>query len=63
MKNPSKYSIVLVSEGAMFEGGEMVFKDKTTDAFGHAKLVALVTLFQRRLSNYPPNIITERKSM
>src|SRR5512143_2794093 len=29
-RNPSKYSVVLVSEGAMFEGGEMVFQDKTT---------------------------------
>lgn len=37
-RNPSKYSIVLVSEGAMFEGGEMVFKDDETDAYGHAKL-------------------------
>lgn len=37
-KNPSRYSIVLVSEGAMFEGGDMVFQDKTTDAYGHAKL-------------------------
>ncbi len=37
-RNPSKYSIVLVSEGAKLEGGEMVFKDQTTDAFGHAKL-------------------------
>ena len=36
--NPSHYSIVVVSEGAMFEGGEMVFQDRTTDAFGHAKL-------------------------
>jgi ATP-dependent phosphofructokinase / diphosphate-dependent phosphofructokinase len=36
--NPSKYSIVLVSEGAMFEGGEMVFKDGPIDSFGHAKL-------------------------
>ena len=36
--NPSKYSIVLVSEGAMFEGGEMMFKDGATDSFGHAKL-------------------------
>src|SRR4030043_886558 len=35
--NPSRYSVVLVSEGAMFEGGEMVFLDKTTDAFGHMK--------------------------
>jgi 6-phosphofructokinase 1 len=37
-RNPSKYSIVLISEGAMFEGGEMMFKDSATDAFGHAKL-------------------------
>ncbi len=36
--NPSKYAIVLVSEGAKFEGGEMIFKDGATDAFGHAKL-------------------------
>src|SRR5512141_371520 len=36
--NPSRYSVLLISEGAMFEGGEMVFADKTTDAFGHAKL-------------------------
>ena len=36
--NPSKYSIVLVSEGAKIEGGEMMFKDSVTDAFGHAKL-------------------------
>ena len=25
-KNPSKYSVVLVSEGAMFEGGEMIYR-------------------------------------
>jgi 6-phosphofructokinase len=36
--NPSKYAIVLVSEGAKFEGGDMMFKDEATDAFGHAKL-------------------------
>ncbi len=38
MQNPSRYTIALISEGAMFEGGEMVFKDRTTDAYGHAKL-------------------------
>ena len=37
-QNPSKYSVLLVSEGAMFEGGEMIFQTATTDAFGHAKL-------------------------
>lgn len=37
-RNPSKYAVVLVSEGAMYTGGEMVFQDGTTDAYGHAKL-------------------------
>jgi ATP-dependent phosphofructokinase / diphosphate-dependent phosphofructokinase len=37
-RNPSKYSVVLVSEGATFDTSEMVFTDTTTDAFGHAKL-------------------------
>ena len=37
-RNPSKYSIVLVSEGAKIEGGEMMFKEGEKDAFGHAKL-------------------------
>ncbi len=36
--NPSKYSVALVSEGAMFEGGDMVFAADVKDAFGHKKL-------------------------
>jgi 6-phosphofructokinase 1 len=36
--NPSSYAVLLVSEGAMFEGGEMVFEDQALDAYGHAKL-------------------------
>lgn len=38
LRNPSRYSIVLVSEGATFEGGDVMFEGQTTDAFGHAKL-------------------------
>ncbi|PYT64306.1 MAG: phosphofructokinase, partial [Acidobacteria bacterium] len=37
-RNPSHYSTVLVSEGAMFEGGEMIFEKEAADAFGHKKL-------------------------
>ena len=48
-KNPSKYSIALVSEGAMFKGGEMVFQDKTADAYGHAKLGGIGDLVSARL--------------
>ncbi len=38
-RNPSKYSIVLVSEGAMFKGmDDMTFTNTEKDMFGHAKL-------------------------
>jgi len=37
-RNPSRYAIVIVSEGASYEGGEMVFEGHSTDAYGHAKL-------------------------
>src|SRR5213594_1165667 len=47
--NPSHYSVVLVSEGAMFEGGEMVFTDKTIDAFGHMKLGGIGDLISAEL--------------
>ncbi len=67
-RNPSKYSIVLVSEGAMFEGGEMVFQDRTTDAYGHAKLGGIGDLVasevQNRSAQYnngvPINIINQK---
>jgi 6-phosphofructokinase 1 len=54
--NPSKYSVALVSEGAMFEGGEMIFQDRTTDAYGHAKLGGIGDLvsanIQERTAKY-----------
>ena len=36
--NPSRYSVVLVSEGAAFEEGEMVFEKEERDQYGHRKL-------------------------
>jgi len=37
--NPSKYSVVLVSEGAMLQdAAEMTFEDNEKDMFGHKKL-------------------------
>jgi 6-phosphofructokinase 1 len=38
IRNSSHYAIVIVSEGASYEGGEMVFEGHSTDAYGHAKL-------------------------
>ena len=48
-KNPSRYSIVLVSEGAMFSGGEMVFTDSNQDAYGHKKLGGIGDLVSEEL--------------
>jgi 6-phosphofructokinase len=67
-RNPSKYSVVLVSEGAMFETGEMIFTDKTTDAFGHAKLGGIgdmvSTEIKERSAKYnngkPINVINQK---
>jgi len=53
-RNPSKYSIVIVSEGAMYEGGEMIFQDKTSDAFGHKKLGGIGDLVSEKLKELSP---------
>ena len=36
--NPSRYSVVLASEGTLFKGEEMIYQDAEKDMFGHAKL-------------------------
>jgi ATP-dependent phosphofructokinase / diphosphate-dependent phosphofructokinase len=67
-RNPSRYSVVIVSEGAMFEGGEMVLSDRTTDAFGHMKLGGIGDLVSAELKTRgakynkgkPINVINQR---
>jgi 6-phosphofructokinase 1 len=49
-KNPSRYSVVLVSEGAMFEGGEMVFAKASADDFGHKKLGGIGDLVSEEIA-------------
>ena len=66
--NPSKYSVVLVSEGATYEGGEMIFEDQTTDMFGHKKLGGIGDLISAELKELSPkfnngkriNVINQR---
>ncbi len=53
-RNPSRYSVLLVSEGARFEGGEMVFEDKARDAYGHAKLGGIGEQISARLKALAP---------
>lgn len=53
-RNPSKYSVVLVSEGATFEGSDMVFADTTRDAYGHAKLGGIGDVVSAKLKELSP---------
>jgi 6-phosphofructokinase len=67
--NPSKYSVVLVSEGATFKGmDQMVFEDQEVDAFGHKKLGGIGDRVSRALRDLSPkfndgrriNVISQR---
>ncbi len=60
-RNPSHYSTVLVSEGAMFEGGEMVFEKEAADAFGHKKLGGIGDLVSEELTLLSPNYNNGKK--
>src|SRR3990172_4807326 len=53
-RNPSKYSVVLVSEGAMYTGGEMVFEDTSTEAYGHKKLGGIGDLVSVKIRELSP---------
>lgn len=53
-KNPSRYSVVLISEGAMFEGREMIFQNAEKDAYGHAKLGGIGDLVSAKLKELSP---------
>ena len=52
-RNPSRYAIVLVSEGAHF-GGDRVYADPARDAFGHAKLGGIGDLVSAELQARSP---------
>lgn len=49
LKNPSRYSVVLVSEGAVFAGSEMIFKSREKDQYGHAKLGGIGDLISDKI--------------
>lgn len=53
-KNPSNYSVVLVSEGAMFDGGEMIFQNAEKDMFGHKKLGGIGDIVGKGLKELSP---------
>ena len=61
-RNPSAYSVVLVSEGATFTGSEeMVFEDQETDMFGHKKLGGVGDRVSRVLRDLSPKYNNGRR--
>jgi 6-phosphofructokinase 1 len=53
--NPSRYSVVIVSEGATFHGIETVFSGNEQDMFGHKKLGGIGDIVSARLKDLSPN--------
>jgi 6-phosphofructokinase len=66
--NPSRYSVVLVSEGATFHGVERVFENHDQDMYGHMKLGGIGDIISERLKELSPkyndghgiNVINQR---
>jgi len=69
-ENPSRYSVALVSEGAMFVGGEMSFASAEADMYGHRKLGGIGDLIAEKVKDLSPrynqgrrvNVISQRLS-
>ena len=61
-KNPSHYSVVLVSEGAMMSGSsEMIFRSGEKDAYGHAKLGGIGELISDKIKEFSPRFNKGKK--
>ncbi len=55
LRNPSRYSVLLVSEGARFKGlDEMVFESTEKDMFGHAKLGGIGDIVSKKIKEISP---------
>ena len=52
--NPSNYSMVMISEGAMIEGRDMIFEGDEADAFGHKKLGGIGDVVASELKKRSP---------
>jgi 6-phosphofructokinase len=60
--NPSRYSVVLVSEGARMRGmAEMVYSGRELDAYGHQKLGGIGDLLSERLKELSPRFNRGRR--
>lgn len=53
-KNPSKYSVVIVSEGAKYNGSDMIYETLEMDMFGHKKLGGIGDIISNDLKKLSP---------
>ena len=61
MLNPSRYSILLVSEGATFHGQDMVYLGHEEDMYGHKKLGGIGDLLSEKLKELSPQFNNGRR--
>ncbi|MFC2158414.1 6-phosphofructokinase [Acidobacteriota bacterium] len=59
--NPSHYSVALISEGASFEGEDMIFESHDADMFGHKKLGGIGDRVSEMLKDYSPKFNSGRR--
>jgi ATP-dependent phosphofructokinase / diphosphate-dependent phosphofructokinase len=60
-RNPSRYSMVLISEGAKLKGQDMVFEDSKADAYGHKKLGGIGDIVSDELRRLSPKFNNGRE--
>jgi ATP-dependent phosphofructokinase / diphosphate-dependent phosphofructokinase len=59
--NPSRYAVLLVSEGVTLEDGGMVFRGERADAYGHRQLGGIGRLVAARLEALSPTYNNGKK--
>ncbi|MHC4427662.1 MAG: 6-phosphofructokinase [Planctomycetota bacterium] len=61
LEHPSHYAVVLVSEGARMEEGEMTFEGEEADQYGHRRLGGVGDLVAARLKELSPQFNQGRR--
>ena len=60
-RNPSRYAVLLVSEGVTLEDGGLVFRGERSDAYGHRQLGGIGRLLAARLEELAPQYNNGKK--
>jgi 6-phosphofructokinase 1 len=60
-RNPSRYAVLLVSEGVRIEEGGMVFRGEQSDAYGHRRLGGIGRVIAAKLEALSPQYNNGKK--